>query len=120
MRTGNNEMGRHSHQSDDTGLSGRHTKDREHAVPVVELLADAIQEGRAIRLVWPYDDPDGSSLETTEEPSTTMLSVIRDEHLADAERENERTEPSTTMRLAWKALEAWAGPRSDTRCPPVG
>jgi hypothetical protein len=118
MRTGNNEMGRHSHQSDDTALYGRHTKGREYAVPVVELLADAIHEGRAIRLVWPYDDPD-SRLETTGEPSTTEPPAVRHDSMADAEQENERTEPSTLMRRAWKALDC-AGPRSDTCCHPAG
>lgn len=118
-----------------TGLYGRLTKNREHAVPAAELLLEAIQEGRAIRLIWPYDEPD-ELLENVEEPSTTVLPVVREDHMADADcqRPGERAHGArhhhatgvecargstdrATARHALRTTGFWAPPSDMARWP---
>jgi hypothetical protein len=45
--------------------TGRHTLSEPNAVPVAELLEQAIQDGRPLWLVWPDD-------ETSEAPATEL------------------------------------------------
>lgn len=90
---------------------GRHAEDQLNPLRVIDLLEQAVREGRPLRLVWPDTDPAGLAPSEADAPTAVLPVIPTEDETAPGLAELE-TEPTTATRQARRLLNpggaAWS------------